>query len=424
MKNLLYIAAIAATAVGFTSCSSNEDLNDAVKDSGVPFKVTASAPTTRATDLTSSNFTNFQLYAFEGTNEWISGKLFTKNTSWEPASGTGPYAWPTAATSSDFYGVSENTASMSSAFVDDIKTSQSFTYTVPTIIANQKDLLVAHTTGKSNDAQVALAFKHALAAATLNLQLNPAYSKTYGPEAATTYRLAIKIQKISICNVKTVGKYNYSTSTWSDQATNGTYTIDFSSSPLIIDTDRNTTKTISIDVDGSNGKLIFIPQKISYWDITANDAATTTATTMANVPTDKTYISLNAITMAYVPTDVLAYCQGKSLTLTDGIYYEGTKKVATADGQVLDFSNEGLNADYFPYIETYNQGAVADGTFADFDNSTLFTEIYKPFKPSNSNVELLSNYTHNITLEVVNAVRKDASGAFGTGANVSGAKIK
>lgn len=430
MKNLLYIAAIAATAVGFTSCSSNEDLNDAVKDSGVPFKVTASAPTTRATDLTSSNFTNFQLYAFEGTNEWISGKLFTKNTSWEPASGTGPYAWPTANTLSDFYGVSENAASMSSAFVDDIKTSQSFTYTVPTTIADQKDLLVAHTTGKSTDAQVALAFKHALANATLTLKLDP--SKTdQGTNKTSKYRLAIKIKSISINNVKTIGKYNYSTSTWSDQATDGTYTFDFSASPIVIDTYYNTIPTNSINIDGSNGKLMFIPQTLTSWDIAPN--TTTTQVSDLSSPPAKSYITMQAISLAYVPTDVVTDCEalvtGGTLTkLGDGYYTTdgNNTKVATLDGQVIDFDFTSFN-DYSgsAYPETQAFEGTAGNIFNDFTNAAGYTKLYKPFKLINANNELLINYTHNIVIELTTFVRsKDAAATFGKGANVQGAKIR
>lgn len=433
MKNLLYIAAIAATAVGFTSCSSNEDLNDAVKDSGVPFKVTASAPTTRATDVTTDNFTNFKLYAFEGsaTTPWIDGKQFTKSTSWAPTITTEQYNWPTAATLSNFYGVSENATSMSSAFVDDIKTSQSFTYTLPTTIADQKDLLVASTTGKSTDAQVALAFKHALANATLTLKLDPKYSVTYGPTATAHYRLAIKIKSISICNVKTVGKYNFSTSTWSDQTTYGTYTMDYSTSPLVIDTDRDNAKTLSVNVDGNNGKLMFIPQTTSYWDITAN---VTNEATMAIKPTDKTYIVLSCITMAYVPSEVIAKCNDLvtattfTKDATSGNYFLGGKEVATSDGQVIDFSNASLNASVFPSIETYNEANAPTGNFEDFDDATLFANLYKPFKinsandSNNPNKELLANYTHKITIEMTNAIRETGTSAYGEGLNPDAAK--
>lgn len=440
MKNLLYIAAIAATAVGFTSCSSNEDLNDAVKDSGVPFKVTASAPTTRATDVTTDNFTNFKLYAFEGsaTTPWIKGQ-FTKSTSWAPASGTGPYTWPTAATTSNFYGVSENTTSMSSAFVDDIANSQSFTYTVPTTIADQKNLLVASTTGKSTDTQVALAFKNALAAATLTLKLTPTISD-YG-QGTTFYRFVMKIKSISICNIKTVGKYNYSTSTWSDQSTNGTYTYTFDT-PLLIDVYYNETPTYPINLDGNNGKLMFIPQPITPWDITANTIGTTKDILAAGPQSSESYIKMEAMSLVYVPTDITDDLDGiiadptelakyPNLTKQSDGYYNGLTKIATLTGQVVDYSFSrwsDSNTIVAATTEAYaGSPVVATNTLTDMTTNN-YCQMFKKFKISNKVNDVayngfLPNNIHNISIELATFARiTDASATFGKGMNVAAAK--
>lgn len=428
MKNLLYLAAIAATTVGITSCSSDEDLNNAVKDSGVPFKVTATAPT-RATDLTSSNFTNFQLYAFEGTNEWIAGKQFTKTTSWAPANANETYNWPNAGVTSNFYAVSENSASMSSAFtVDDIANTQSFTYTVPTTVDDQKDLLVASTTGKSTAASVNLAFKHALAAATLTLKLTPTIPD-YG-QGDTHYRFVMKIKSISMCNIKTVGKYNFSNSTWSDQSTNGTYTYTFDT-PLLIDVYYNETPTYTINLDGNNGKLMFIPQNITPWDITANTAGTTKEILSAGPQSSESYLKMEAMSLVYVPEDITSDLESilnsteyPDLSKGSDGYYSGENKIATLDGQVLDYSYARWSDDNSSIVATTEafEDKKASNTLTDMTKS-YYCSLFKTFKLSNANDELLPNYIHNISIELATFARiTDASATFGKGMHVAAAK--
>ncbi|WP_434503183.1 hypothetical protein [Prevotella sp.] len=427
MKNLLYIAAIAATAVGFTSCSSNEDLNDAVKDSGVPFKVTASAPTTRATDLTSSNFTNFQLYAFEGTDEWITGKQFTKSTSWSPASGT--YKWPTAATPSNFYGVSENAASMSSAFVDDIANSKSFTYTVPTTIADQKDLLVASTTGKSNDTQVSLPFNHALASATLKITLDPSVTNYKSEDGG---RLFIKIKSITIHNIEVSGIYSFTNSSWTLNGTHGNYIIDLSASPIVIDTDNNTSASLSDATVNVSGSMMFVPQTITCWNIFAHNGDD-----VSTEPDNKSFISFEAQAVEYNINDVISCCDAAvtkgDCTSDANYYYVGATKIATKEGKILDWTNSIFSKsdqDYIPFTvqyETYSheQQKLLLGNVNELATAGYGT-LYKPIRgaynstdKTYSNLVLDATKAHVFNVNIANAVRKeDGDGAFGSPVHV------
>lgn len=448
MKNLLYLAAIAATAVGFTSCSSEEDLNNAAKDSGVPFKVTASAPT-RATDLTKDNFTNFQLYAFEGSSEtpWIDGKQFTyANSAWVPASGT--YNWPTGTNATDFYSVSENDATMSATnFTDNIATSKSFTYTIPTTITDQKDLLVASAINQAKGSDVTLNFKHALAAAKLSLTIDPSIT-TFNKENWDGYRLYAEVQSITFNNINISGTYDFSKDTWSP-IEKGSYTLDFTSSPIVIDVLNTATESTPTLVNiGTNGSLMFIPGEVTFWDIKPNASSNTEST--ASV-TDA-YITLKAKTMTYDPTTFVTYLNklcttyksdGKTFyahTDGSGDYYDSNEtKIATANGQLKDLANEVFTktvvdavcgADPVPSLTWISTAGNVTDYPASGSGSDEFTNLYKPFCKANftmnadgtmtagyTKITLSSSKSHNLTIDIAKAIKSgyaDADGAFGS----------
>lgn len=428
MKNLLYLAAIAATAVGLTSCSSNEDLNDAVKDSGVPFKVTASAPT-RATDLNTSNFTNFQLYAFEGssTTPWIDGKLFTKGGSWAPDNGT--YNWPIGNTPSNLYAVSENSTTMSSAFVDDIKASKSFTYTVPLNIANQKDLLIASTTSSSTAATVSLPFSHALASATLKISLDPSVTNYKSEDGG---RLFVKIKSITIHNIEVSGIYSFTNSSWTLNGTRGNYTMDLSASPIIIDTDNNTTASLSDATVNVSGSMMFVPQTITCWNIFAHNGDN-----VSTEPDNESFISFEAQAVEYNINDVISCCDAAETkgdcTSDANYYYIGTTKIATKEGKILDWTNSIFSKsdqDYSPFTvqyETYSHeqqklllGNVNELAAAGY--GTLYKPIRGAYNSTNktySNLVLDATKAHVFNVNIANAVRKeDGDGAFGSPVHV------
>jgi hypothetical protein len=455
MKNLLYLAAIAATAVGLTSCSSNEDLNDAVKDSGVPFKVTASAPTTRATDVTTDNFTNFKLYALEegSTTPWINNVKFTKGTPWTPPEGT-TCTWPTAGAKSTFYAVSENNSdgTFSGSMGDGAKT---FTYTIPTNIADQKDLLVATTSGTSNDANVNLQFKHALAAAKLTFMINPAIT-TFTPteEKNTTYRLYAKIQSITFNNVNTSGTYDFLGKNWNNIGT-GSYTINFNPE-IVIDTKTTATGSITVDL-GTNGTIMFIPGAVNYWDIKP-DGKPENLTNPTNA-----YMTIKAQTFDYDATGTTGlktFLEKACLTAIsqdyqaangtgnwaykdDNYYYSDaakTKKIATSEAQILDFTDKAFGEDAAYdvtsdgitqlYTSAWQVYDVNEGDYPNLANTTKYGTLYKPLcninvdnnnQITNTPLTFSSENIHNLKIDIAKAIRtSDGFGAFGTAADASG----
>jgi hypothetical protein len=436
MKNLLYIAAIAATAVGLTSCSSNEDLNDAVKDSGVPFKVTASAPT-RATDLNGTNFTNFQLYAFEGSSEtpWINNVRFAKDASWTPASGT--YTWPTKGATSTFYAVSENTldGSFSGSLGNGDKT---FTYSIPTDIASQKDLLAAYKTASSNDASVNLQFKHALAAAKLTLSIDPSLTVINSDYA--TYRLYAKIKSITFNNVNISGTYDIANDAWSNIGT-GSYTIT-PSSPIVIDTKSTSTGSTAVDL-GTNASIMFIPGTINYWNIKPNAAADVSTT-----PSNSAFVTFQAQAMVYDAEGIVTFLNKACATNNSGSYWAykdasyfysdaaKTNKIATSDGQLLDLTNavfEKTNVNNIlgaDPIFDLQWKTVGDESAEFYPAETVkagYGTLYKPLcKASYSviggnitttytNLTLSNTINHNFNIEIAGAINKaGADGTFGS----------
>ncbi|MBQ8711986.1 MAG: hypothetical protein IJ551_04080 [Prevotella sp.] len=221
-KKLIFCAAAFAAIATVTSCSSDEPLLEAQQvleteepvvdpnDTGIPFTINATVDgdnTTRATDVTKNSGDNplvyFQLYAVNGTNNWINGTTFNKDGNWTGSWGdSGQPNWPTG--TSTFYGISNNTAT-APTFTGTI-TSGSFTYELPGDVTDgQEDLLVATATGDATSG-VSLSFKHALAAVTgLSFKLNTLLTGTNDAEG---YYL-LNVKEISFCNLITKGTFTY-----------------------------------------------------------------------------------------------------------------------------------------------------------------------------------------------------------------------
>lgn len=451
MKKLkfLTLAAIAAATAMVSSCSDNVVL-EGVKDTGIPFSVTASTNSggSRGSDITS--LSNFQLWGF-GLDQ---AKHFDGDNFTPKAGSPGVFEssvtpnWPNT-NNCLFYAISDNTSDMAyeveagSPGVNSTKAeirNGSFNYTIPTNVADQKDLLVAAATGNSNDG-VQLKFDHALTAARLHLILDPRYTNYVDDDEP--YYWYIKIRKIKICNIKTSGKYtfdgshkdansNYINGRWdTSEGTLGNYLIDLSSSPILIQQYKGGIADVVVGGEGNN--IYFIPQIVTKWDITPNNGCDMT------LPSTNSYIEFEAMAGIYAPAGVATYLQElvdanidsdpESETglidpngwtkKADGFYYNDAI-VAELDGKVIDFSNEAINDNVAlgeqPTMETYNFDSMdLLGTYSDLDNDDLYGLLYKPF-----NVTLDVNGNRNIKVSLDRAVRTDASGAFGEGSQFEG----
>ena len=302
-SKILIFAALVAAATISVGCSNDDVVT--TKDSGVPLKVTANAgDASRAQQITGSSFKYFQLYGFLGdTNNEFKNKTFTgtnQQSDWTATDDLFASNWPAENTDYTFYGVSENSASgMSTAFTNATfsNTAQTFTYTIPSDIAAQKDLLVAKASGNSSSG-LTMNFEHALALATLKVKIDPSIT----PYAEEMYRLRVAIKSVTFHNVNT-GIYNFSPGenepNWTlaegnEDPVYGTMTYTFAEEQ-IIDTDGLTAKEMTLSLGGENGKIMFIPQTFNYWDIKPNDGED-----ISTEPTDKAYITIEANAVAYV----------------------------------------------------------------------------------------------------------------------------
>jgi hypothetical protein len=361
-SKILIFAALAAAATISVGCSNDDVVT--TKDSGVPLKVTAGVNDgTRAQQITSLNY--FQLYGFLGdTNNEFKNKTFAGTNGqadWTATDANFASNWPAAKTDYTFYGVSENSSSgMSTAFTNATFTTsaQTFTYTLPDNIADQKDLLVAKASGNSSSG-LTMNFTHALATTTLNISIDPSITNF---AEYPGYRLRAAIKTIELHNVYTGGTYDFSNGTWSN-LTKGTYVIDLSSNPLIIDTPNDAVLTKAVPL-GENEKIMFIPGEVSdYWNIKAN--AGSDVSTVPKEGTGSAYVTFEVQALGYdggcvvreldelttkvketVSEDQISFdTKTDDGTEDENGYYIHNRKIATLDGGIFYVSKGENNAD-------------------------------------------------------------------------------
>ena len=461
-SKILIFAALAAAATISVGCSNDDVVT--TKDSGVPLKVTANAgDASRAQQITGSSFKYFQLYGFLGdTNNEFKNKTFTgtnQQSDWTATDDLFASNWPAENTDYTFYGVSENSASgMSTAFTNATfsNTAQTFTYTIPSDIAAQKDLLVAKATGNSSSG-LTMNFEHALATTTLNISIDPSVTNIAESDG---YRLHAAVKSIEFHNVYTGGTYDFSTGTWSN-LTKGTYVIDLSANPLIIDSPNNAVVTKAVPL-GAGEKIMFIPATVNdFWNIKANAGSDVSTTPNEG---GSAYVTFEVQTLYYNAADLVVKMElltSKNIGTTnvkyvtkisDGDaagYYDHTgKKIASLAGEVLDLTNEifGVEAATNDNIFGGDMLEVQIMTFAgdteeeqqNLAIQNYFTEseragygiAYKPFSAAvttknGDNIEttltpltLSANKTFNLNLNIASAVQKiSADGVFGSPAD-------
>ena len=440
LTKFLSYSAIIASAVFIVSCSDDVVDSNTTKDSGIPFKVSASVNNsgTRASDITTLN--NFQIWGFTGdaTNE-LAGVNCT------PASGGGyvpatTVNWPVAGKTYTFNAVSNGSGKISSNILTPtiVNDTLSFSYVVPQNVASQEDLLVAIAKGSSSTG-LNLAFDHALTAATLTIKLNTGYSSTYGPKAEQDYMFFVKIQKIIIHNIKKSGKYVLGKGWDLKDAIEGDIVIDMTDNPFF-QTLKNPNgeeniQTWTIKLDNKNTNLYFIPQTINSWGIAPNLMGADKNMYKNPPSTGESYIELVAMCGAYpysmipgnfdeaIESGLEWYedtAPGVSEQLSkdaDGNYYDDgdTKShmVVTKEGIVLDYSSNILKIlDAQPTVETRGE---EDNTYACLLREDNYGVLYKKF-----NTTLTVNGSRNFIIELGTATRAlDGAAAYGISATPS-----
>lgn len=258
MKKIL-LAAVATLAM--VSCSQNEiDGIDNGKQNGKAEIKFGYTPITRAVPIVaSSDFDAFTVCAYDATDINVStasavineGAFIKENSAWKSADNK-TYYWPASGNVS-FFGYNAGTFTKPT----EAAKAPTLEYSIEKNIVDQKDLVVAQQIEKQADASdgaVTLSFKHALSQVRLKLKGDDYTNLTY------------TIKEIEIYNIFSEGSFDYSTYatsiTWDTTSktaltTGNGYTLDYTSSPKVINT--NTTNG-EIELATANDIMILLPQ--------------------------------------------------------------------------------------------------------------------------------------------------------------------
>ena len=254
-----------SVAVALAGCttSADEQLAAVQPDKGAPVKVVAMVGdgTTRAAATTSADFSAFRMWGFTGGGTLVNGADYSKSgtSTW-----TGSTFFWEDGTNYQFFGISPyasvTDASMTAA-------AQSFSYTVPTDNAEQKDLLVSSLLAqqKTADNTLSLPFRHALTMLAL--------------QCGTATDLVFEIHSLTFCNLKNGGTFTFSSTTdctsadsstpvgtWTDNdaTTTANYGVTLASDVTLT---KDASPVTVIDKDGAQ-VIMVRPQSVTAWDKT------------------------------------------------------------------------------------------------------------------------------------------------------------
>lgn len=240
MKKIL-LAAVATLAM--VSCSQNEiDGIDNGKQDGRKEIKFGYSPVTRSTEITTSNFNHFIVYAYAGADySSTAGNLiidkgeFDKKPDW---TSTKKYYWPETGNLSFLgYNLDDARYKTDGAY-------PTLEYAIKSTIAAQEDLLVSkHLNQAYSNSDISLPFKHALSQVLFTVE---------GDDANLTYT----VENIKINQVDSVGTYNYNSAEWTATNKPADYTITPSANVEV----AGTTPQPFAD---ANGVAILMPQDVT-----------------------------------------------------------------------------------------------------------------------------------------------------------------
>ncbi len=276
MKKILFSAAMALVLV---SCSRDEVIEINRDSDEIRFGVVTDAATRAADVYCNNNLPGaFTVYANHDGQTYIDGDLIQKeNNAW--VNKTGVRYWPEGDVS--FYAHVNGTGfTWASGEVPTIED-----YTVPTAVADQKDLLYAVKT--QSKGQVTLNFRHAL-------------SQIVFQAKNTNANLYVEIYGVTICNLGNVNTFTYPTANTDDNIINhdgvgettttgawGTWvnltggntdypvTFDAVSVPGDKTVVKSLTNTNDTDKEFSSNAMLLLPQTTTAWDTTTKPSADT-----------------------------------------------------------------------------------------------------------------------------------------------------
>lgn len=276
MKKILFSAAMALVLV---SCSRDEVIEINRDSDEIRFGVVTDAATRAADVYCNNNLPGaFTVYANHNGKTYIDGDLIQKDgTAW--VNKTGVRYWPEGDVS--FYAhVNAGTAFKGSTTAPTIEN-----YTVPTTVADQKDLLYAVKSQSQTEGQVTLNFRHAL-------------SQIVFQAKNTNANLYVEIDGVTICNLGNVNTFTYPTANTDDNIINhdgvGETTTTGAWGTWVNLTGGNTDYPVAFDavsVPGDNveksltntndkgefssNAMLLLPQTTTAWDTTTKPSADT-----------------------------------------------------------------------------------------------------------------------------------------------------
>ena len=248
-KSYSFLMAAALMAGSLTSCTVNDDIQTKSDNrngepisftTGVQTRGTAFKGTGSGADENNPRVGAFKVYAFttgETTSPYINGGVYTWSTDIYVPDNT--YYWP-ATGNLDFLAVypSDIDITVPAGY-------QSFSYTVPTAIGEQKDLMTATMGNQTKTADaLALAFTHKLS------------QISFSAEVSTN--LSVIINEVGIYNVKSKGDFSGTGFAVDESSEAVSYVHTFT-------TDATVTNAAVADLSNGNVMLL-VPQTTTAWE--------------------------------------------------------------------------------------------------------------------------------------------------------------
>lgn len=229
------------------------------------------------------------------------GIVYSKDSEGKWSTG-GISAWPADVTASnDFYGIAiqgeapdsmtydgdGNPSNQTAKTVDFTGMGDSaayMDYTVPTDVTEQKDLLISsvyNTYQEDNYGAIVLGFRHALANVTLQLRFNATENGVATGCGSTKIKTYVRsgykygIDYITLHNVYTKGRYNFSDSSWTPSGSPTDIKVTFST-PRILTAGASETSITFQDLITGSSSIMLVPQSITPADVTTSGFTTGT----------------------------------------------------------------------------------------------------------------------------------------------------
>lgn len=475
-KTILFMAALAALAV-VTSCSSDEELVQEpvmdpvqITDSGIPLTVNASTgdDATRAVELTNTNFDSFQLWAFEGDNQWVgnpipedqdetqTGTAISK-TSTSPW--TSPSAnWPSTTGTSKFYAISAASTTTNELTPNITATSQSFTYTVAADAADQEDLLVGSATatakgvdgklGTTDDGKVNIDFRHILSKVNFTFKLDPLVLKDGGLDVTSNMGFNVLINKVTLGRIKNTGVFTFATNydqngevsnasigSWNSDASEADQIVVIPfDSPLLVAAGFTATGQGTYDPDTEEYESYLIENDdFGVQNESADEYISNPGMVLPQVVEDVwtgtvdswdgAYVAIDAKIFWYYTDEMVTYLTGKGYTLSGDYYVDGSNnRIARKGGVILDYTKIGDDYSGDIQITTSDEDQAVGGGEPGSNNPNKYGygTIYK--KLGTGTLAFIQGKPFRLKINLTNCYNQNSVNAWGDLGTVSASR--